>query len=141
MSQSKHEQVHKRVPRAPMARAAHEAGVLWAVENPADRGDANSHAHWKRFADHAPLWKQPCVEALVAETGARTRTFAYCAFAAPYQKWTSVAHAAEWEELAALDERPTMTTHGQATHGHTGAWTRTSREVLLRSSAWREAAA
>ena len=98
-----------------LARAAHEAGALWAVENPADRGDESSPAHWERFADHAPLWKQPCVEALVAETGARVRTFAYCAFAAPYQKWTSIAHAEEWSELAALDER--LCDHGKEPHG------------------------
>eukprot|EP00964_Phaeocystis_antarctica_P049799 scaffold28844_cov77-Phaeocystis_antarctica.AAC.1 len=39
---------------AQLARAAHDAGALWAIENPADRGLRGSPAFWIDHSDHAP---------------------------------------------------------------------------------------
>lgn len=97
-----------------LALAAHQAGAIWALENPADRGREGSPAFWAERADHAPLWVQSCVETLEAQTGAATRTFAYCAFGAGYQKYTSIMHDAEWVELEALDAR--LCGHGDEAH-------------------------
>eukprot|EP00965_Chrysotila_dentata_P139094 4599715-Pleurochrysis_carterae.AAC.1 len=50
--------------------AAHGADVPWAVENPADCGDASGPAWWPRMADHAPLWLLPCMREATAATSA-----------------------------------------------------------------------
>ena len=77
------------------------------LENPSDRGDRDSPAWWARYADHAPLWLQPSIQEAAAQTGARPRTFAQCAFGAPWQKWTTILHSVGMDPfLAALD------THG-----------------------------
>ena len=99
---------------AQLAQAAHQAGAVWAIENPADRGRRDSPAYWAQRADHAPLWIQECIERLERCTGAATRTFAYCAFGADHQKYTSIMHDAAWEELAALDAR--RCEHGNEGH-------------------------
>ena len=78
---------------AQLIAAADGAGVAWAVENPADRGDRASPAYWSRFADHAPLWKVPAIASAIEQAGGIVATFAQCAFEAPVQKWTSIAHA------------------------------------------------
>ena len=97
-----------------LAAAAHDAGVIWAIENPADRGLRGSPAFWLERSDHAPLWVQECTKRLAARTGAASRTFAYCAFGAPHQKYTTVMHSAGWTELAALDDR--LCVHGNEAH-------------------------
>ena len=97
-----------------LARTAHRAGALWAVENPADRGDRASNAHWRGMEDHAPLWVQRCVEQLAAHASPAKRTFAYCAFGADHQKYTTVMHDHDWFELAQLDER--QCEHGREQH-------------------------
>ena len=97
-----------------LAQAAHDAGALWAVENPADRGVRGSPAHWEGREDHAPLWAQECVLRLAAQTEAASRTFAYCAFGAEHQKYTTVMHSTEWTELGALDRR--QCEHGRVQH-------------------------
>ena len=99
---------------AQLAEAAHDAGVLWAIENPADRGLRGSPAFWLERADHAPLWVQECVLQLVAHTQAASRTFAYCAFGAQHQKYTTVMHDEGWTELEALDSR--QCAHGNEAH-------------------------
>ena len=60
--------------------AATSAGVPWAIENPADRGDDASPAFWSRFADHAPLWRHDDVRDSIASAGGIFRTFAQCSF-------------------------------------------------------------
>ncbi len=100
---------------ARLLRVAHDAGVEWATENPADRGQHGGAAYWERFADHAPLWKQPAFEALKTATAAQARTFAYCAFGAPYQKLTTIWHSTGAEAaLRPLDER--VCKHGREQH-------------------------
>ena len=51
---------------------------------------------------------------LVAHTQAASRTFAYCAFGAQHQKYTTVMHDEGWTELEALDSR--QCTHGNEAH-------------------------
>ena len=97
-----------------LAEAAHDAGVLWAIENPADRGLRGSPAFWEGREDHAPLWIQRCVLQLAEQSAAASRTFAYCAFGAPHQKYTTIMHAAGWDELGALDSR--QCEHGLEQH-------------------------
>ena len=99
---------------AQLAQAAHQAGAIWAIENPADRGRNGSPAYWAARADHAPLWVQDCVTRLEGQTDAATQTFAYCAFGADYQKYTSIMHDAEWVELEALGTR--LCEHGDEGH-------------------------
>ena len=95
--------------------AATSAGVAWAVENPADRGDSDSLAYWPRFADHAPLWHHPDVDDAIASAGGAFRTFSQCSFGSPFQKWTTIAHApAASPELAGLDSHGCP--HGRAQH-------------------------
>ena len=77
---------------------------MWAIENPADRGDDTSPAHWKKFSDQAPLWLSTPIRELELATGARCRTFAQCALGGVAQKWTTLLHPAGWEQLAALGE-------------------------------------
>ena len=79
---------------AELIRAADAAGTHWALENPADRGDTSSVAHWEAFADHFPLWRQPPIAAALDAAGARRYTFAFCALGAREQKWTTVAASA-----------------------------------------------
>ena len=64
---------------AQLAMAAHDAGILWAIENPADRGLRGSPAAWPGHEDHAPLWVQQCVLRLAEHASAASRTFAYTA--------------------------------------------------------------
>ena len=78
---------------ARLIQAADAAGCAWALENPADRGDRDSPAWWEMHADHAPIWRLPAVRDAIAEAKGTIRTFAQCAFSAPWQKWTSLAHA------------------------------------------------
>ena len=95
--------------------AADAIGVSWAVENPADRGDRHSLAYWPRHADHAPLWRHHAVAAAITAAGGVLRTFAQCAFHSPFQKWTSIAHAAAASpEFAALADYACP--HGREQH-------------------------
>jgi hypothetical protein len=65
-------------------------------------------------ADHAPLWVQRCVLQLAEHTAAASRTFAYCAFGAKHQKYTTVMHDLGWVELEPLDDR--LCEHGNEAH-------------------------
>eukprot|EP00965_Chrysotila_dentata_P136120 4500114-Pleurochrysis_carterae.AAC.1 len=55
---------------AGLVRAAHAAGIPWAVENPANYGDAGGPARWPRMADHAPIWLLPQMRDVVERAGA-----------------------------------------------------------------------
>lgn len=79
---------------AALALTAHAAGIPWAIENPADRGDPTSEAHWPQMANHAPLWVQPEIVQLRADTHAATVTFPQCFFEAEWQKYTTIMHSA-----------------------------------------------
>ena len=95
--------------------AAESASVPWALENPADRGDPSSPAHWKIHQDHAPLWMHEHIASAISETQAILRTFAQCAFDSPFQKWTSIAHPPSISpELGFLDQCSCQ--HGRALH-------------------------
>ena len=95
--------------------AAEAAGAAWAIENPADRGDASSPARWEKHADHAPLWLMPAVRDAIASAHGIMRTFAQCAFAAKVQKWTTIAHSRGLSaEMAPLAER--VCAHGRVSH-------------------------
>ena len=105
---------------ARLAAAADEAGTAWAIENPADRGDSASPAHWERFSDHAPLWLSTPIRELELATGARRRTFAQCALGGVAQKWTTLLHSAGWEQLTELDELGCphgIEKHAEVAHG------------------------
>eukprot|EP00965_Chrysotila_dentata_P190855 6174152-Pleurochrysis_carterae.AAC.1 len=64
---------------ADLVLAAHTAGIPWALENPADCGDAAGPAWWPRMADHAPIWLLPRMREALETAGAGSVTFAQCA--------------------------------------------------------------
>ena len=63
------------------------------LENPADRGVGTSPAYWAEHAEHGSLWRMPCVARALGAYRASFATFAQCSFAAPAQKWTTIASA------------------------------------------------
>ena len=100
---------------AELITAAEKAGVPWCLENPADRGDRASDAYWPKYADHAPIFRSPRVQAAITVAKGRVRTFAQCYFLSAFQKYTSIGHAEcldEW--MAALDEMTCE--HGTLAH-------------------------
>ena len=86
---------------AKLAQMAYDAGAEFMIENPADRGDEASAAFWARMRDHAPLWVQPVMTALMAATGAKLITFPQCCLGASVQKYTSVLCTEEAAEKLA----------------------------------------
>ena len=100
---------------ARLVAAAESAGIPWAIENPADRGDASSPAYWKLYHDHAPLWLHHHISSALSDSHAVMRTFAQCAFDSPFQKWTTVAHPPSISaEFGFLDEHSCR--HGRSLH-------------------------
>ena len=100
---------------ARLVAAAESAGIPWAIENPADRGDASSPAYWKLYHDHAPLWLHHHISSALCDSHAVMRTFAQCAFDSPFQKWTTVAHPPSISaEFGFLDEHSCR--HGRSLH-------------------------
>ena len=95
------------------------AGVAWAVENPADRGDESSAAWWPAKRDHAPLWLQPAMACVLRRLRAHLVTFPQCAFGAPWQKYTTVACSSCMADAAArlLGRCCTHTAHAKQAHG------------------------
>ena len=77
-----------------LARAASAAGIPWAVENPADRGEEGSPAWWRAKRDHGSSLEAARVRALQAETAGQMATFPQCALGARVQKYTSLMHSA-----------------------------------------------
>jgi len=75
--------------------AAHTRATRTPVglENPADRGVDTSPAYWVEHAEHGSLWRMPCVARALGAYRASFVTFAQCSFAAPAQKWTTIALA------------------------------------------------
>ena len=100
---------------ARLVAAAESAGAPWAIENPADRGDATSPAYWKLYDDHAPLWMHQHVSSALGDAHAVLRTFAQCSFDSPFQKWTTIAHPPSIStEFGFLDEHACH--HGRSLH-------------------------
>ena len=98
--------------------AAHRAGVAWALENPADRGDRTSKAWWHKHSDHAPIFLTKAIAEAIRTTTASSRTFAQCAFEAKVQKWTTIIHSSNLdEELGDLDSH--ICRHGTEHHEKT----------------------
>ena len=104
---------------ARLIEAAGAAGVPWALENPADRGQRGSPAWWPDKADHAPLWIQPCILRASALTAARSRTFSQCSFHASVQKYTTVMHSPLLDaQLGPLDSRQCAHMAEGVAHAH-----------------------
>ena len=98
--------------------AAHENGVEFIVENPADRGD-HSEPNLYLHADHGSLWVFPLMLSFIKRTNARTCTFAQCMFGAPFQKYTTLMYSAGLAPLLdPLDKwRCTHSTHAKQVGG------------------------
>ena len=95
--------------------AAHLAGVAWALENPADRGDSSSDAFWRRHMDHAPIFITAVMRSAAERTSASFRTFCQCSFGSKPQKWTTIMHAQCLDGvLSALDQH--ICRHGYEAH-------------------------
>lgn len=100
--------------------AAHDAGVPWAIENPASRSDVSPHSTWSRFARHGTLWDLFAAGGLAPPRLQRSHpspfsvpvlevTFAMCAFGAPFQKYTTIwasAHASPLSVCFAMPLAP-----------------------------------
>ena len=86
--------------------AADAAGADWMLENPADHGEPGTRWYWPNKAEHASLWDMPSIKSVIAATSAVRRTFAMCAFGAPYQKYTTILFGGRLAQLSApLDSR------------------------------------
>ena len=98
-------------------RAATEAGVPAAVENPASRSDPASPAFWQRYSEHGSLWHMPSISVL----NLALFTGAQCSFDAPVQKWTTLGAnepmAAFVRGLAARACEHGQARHQQIAHG------------------------
>ena len=71
-----------------IAQAIADAGGVFIIENPPDRGDGPLYQ--AKFASHAPLWLVPEVIELADRTGAIKITFPQCALGSDFQKWTTL---------------------------------------------------
>ena len=103
---------------AEIMEACTDAGIPWALENPADRGDDTSPAHWEQHADHGSLWMVDPIRNAIARANATSYTFAQCATACggKAQKWTTIA-ASGALALELVQLRACGCTHGD--FGHT----------------------
>ena len=72
--------------------AAHRSGADFAIENPADRGDASDPLLFQ-FADHGPIWLDPNMLDLFKACGLETSTFAQCMLGGSSQKYTTLAYS------------------------------------------------
>ena len=97
---------------ARLIRAADHSSTPWALENPADRGDRDSHAWWPKYASHAPIWLMEPIRKALLDVGAHSFTFAQCNFQAPVQKYTTIACSSD----LATPLRPLADLHCR--HGH-----------------------
>ena len=116
-----------------LARITDAAGSLFIIENPSDCGDESSRAWWPRFRAHAPLWVQPAAVELQRATGARSFTFAQCAFSALWRKWTTLLASPALEGvLAPIRDRVCLhesLDEGQRRRHESVAWGRTTAGV------------
>lgn len=103
---------------AEVIRIAARAGVPWAVENPADRGDEASDAYWEKFLDHAPLWLQRDYVAIREELRPGEFTFPQCAFGAEVQKYTTIWCDAAMESFLRTLRVPKCSCSQHAAHAY-----------------------
>ena len=97
--------------------ACHLAGIPVAAENPADRSDPDSPAHWKEREDHGSLWRTSAWSQATRDTAASPLTFAQCAFNSAAQKWTTIlASPLMLPALSNLGSGAFRCTHGLAPH-------------------------
>ena len=100
---------------ARVIRAAHDARVPWALENPASVSNPRTKWYWESKAHHAALWDVPIIRQALRDTGALTRTLTHCAYGAPWRKWTSFAFGGPMRDhTSALDYR--ICTHAKGSH-------------------------
>lgn len=97
--------------------AAHSAGAEFALENPADRGDA-SVPHLFQFAEHAPIWLDPHMLALKRSAHLSAATFAQCMLGGGAQKYTTLWYTGGTCSLDSL--RGLHCSHAPGTHARTG---------------------
>jgi hypothetical protein len=80
---------------AAIARAMHQAGGSFIIENPVKRSDA-SKAHYRAmWASHASLWDHPAMISLRKERWSRLVDFPQCAFGFQFQKLTTFMYPDE----------------------------------------------
>ena len=71
--------------------SAAEAGSLWLIENPADRGCiANSATYDTRYREHGSIWQMPEIKHLADKHNAISITFPMCALKSKHQKYTTL---------------------------------------------------
>ena len=84
--------------------AAHKVGTQWVIENPADRGNPAAHRLWLHD-EHGPVWEMAEIKTLIRVCAATLCTFPMCAFSAPWQKYTTLAFSAGFDDwLAPLNK-------------------------------------
>ena len=97
---------------AAIARAMHQAGGSFIIENPVKRSDA-SKAHYRAmWASHASLWDHPAMISLRKERWSRLVDFPQCAFGFQFQKLTTFMYSSDLEHLL----QPLG--HMRCTHNH-----------------------
>ena len=89
--------------------------TLWALENPADVTTKGTDWFWSGLIRRCFLWHIPPVKEMLRYQRALVYTFAYCAFGAPWRKWTTVAGSSNWgSALEGLRKRVCI--HGRNGH-------------------------
>ena len=109
-----------------VARAIHEAGGQFVIENPVTRSDPSTdHFRW-RWRSHASLWMHRLVKALAAERWTRTVTFPQCALGGAFQKFTTLLFSVDLERHFSYlgDLRCTHERHAKQARGRDpdGKW-------------------
>ena len=97
---------------AAIARAMHQAGGSFIIENPVKRSDV-SKAHYRAmWGSHASLWDHPAMISLRKERWSRLVDFPQCAFGLQFQKLTTFMYSSDLEHLL----QPLG--HKRCTHNH-----------------------
>ena len=84
---------------AVVAHTAEAAGVPWFIEQPADRGDEASDAHWEGLMDPPHMFKMPFFKVLQDVVQPTVVTFPQCALGAAVQKYTSIMGSKSTHDL------------------------------------------
>jgi len=84
-----------------LASIAAQRGILWWVENPADRGVFGTPPYWQRMKDHGSMWRFSATRRLRDAHDTVLVTFAQCSLpdGADVQKYTSLLASRELDEL------------------------------------------
>jgi hypothetical protein len=93
------------------------AAIPVALENPADRADPSSPAHWPKFGKHGSLWRMRSIATALGAYHATYSTLAQCTLGASAQKWTTIAGAGGLARiLASLRAERYLCPHGRDGH-------------------------